>query len=182
MILGVDPGYAKCGWSVVDERCARVVALGVIVTKQDDRLDVAADRAVRMGIVSAELVRIAREYSVTRVAGEEPLGHGAPAAIAANQLPWGAIVMLATVLGLELVMVVAKAWQRAVLDIEAGKVDYDVVEAMLAEYVGAQLAAVLKAIKKGDRTHGLDGTGIALFAALRPHAATRIIQRRSKAA
>lgn len=181
MILGVDPGYRRCGWAVVEDRTGRVRALGVICTEPDDSVDVSTDRARRLGIVSRELRAIAIAWGCTKVAAEQALGHGAAAAVAANQLPWGAVVMLCVALGLELYEVKAKTWQHAVLDIAKGKVDYDQVEAMLADYVGVQLAEALMAIIKEDRTHALDGTGVALLVALRPHLARLIIER-SKAA
>ena len=96
-ILGVDPGYAKCGWSVVERRTARVVALGVIVTTQDKTLDLSTDRARRVGSVSADLAAIAKAHRVSTIAAEQALGHGAAAAVAANMLPWGALVMLAVI-------------------------------------------------------------------------------------
>lgn len=175
-ILGVDPGYAKCGWSVIGPH-ARVIALGVIVTVQNKRLDVPTDRARRVAQVGDELRDIAAKFDCTEIAAEEPLGHGAAAAVAANQLPWGALIMLALSRGASLRMVRAKTWQHAVLDLEKGKVDYGVVEAKLAGFVGVDLADTLAAIKKDLRTHALDGVGVALLGSLRPHLTTVIVER-----
>ncbi len=177
-ILSVDPGYAKCGWSVVEPDTGRVVALGVIVTTKDPRADLSTDRARRVATVSGELAVIAVAHDCTSIAAEQALGHGAAAAVAANMLPWGALVMLAVMRGAQLVEIRAKVWQHAVLGLEAGKVDYAKVEKELARYVGGQLAVELLAIKKADRTHALDACGIGMLAALRPHEATRIVARR----
>lgn len=182
MILGVDPGYAKCGWSIVEPRTARVVALGLIETKKQPRLHVSADRAVRVSQVCDELAAIARKYSVTTIAAEQALGFGASAAIAANQLPWGALLMLARMLDLELLEVAANTWQCAVIGIDPKakkkpKNKYDAVERALTAYVGQQLACVLLGLNKADRRHPLDSTGTAMLVALRPHEATPIVQR-----
>jgi Holliday junction resolvasome RuvABC endonuclease subunit len=179
MILGVDPGYANCGWSVVSPSSARVVALGVISTVKNPRLDIATDRLRRTSEVSAELRDIAHRFGVLELAAEEPLGHGAASAVAANMLPWGALIDLAGSRGALLRSVRAKTWQHAVLDMAKGAVDYDKVEALLAGFVGVDLAETLAAIKKALRTHALDGVGIGLLGALRPHMTTVIVERRA---
>lgn len=179
MLLGIDPGYAKCGWSVVEPRTGRVLALGLIVTEQDKDADLSTDRARRVAQVGSELAEVVHMYGCTAIAAEQALGHGAAAAVAANQLPWGAVIMLAVTYGLGLMEVRAKCWQLAVLGIDKGKVDYDEVESQLAEYVGAQLADRLRSIKKADRNHALDAVGIGVLAALRPHLANVIVERRT---
>jgi Holliday junction resolvasome RuvABC endonuclease subunit len=181
VILGVDPGYAKCGWAVVDRPHGRVLALGLIVTTQDKSVDKSTDRARRVADVCTWLHTFAVEYGCTTIAAEQALGHGAADAVAANQLPWGGVIAVALALGAELVEVKAKVWQHAVLGIETGKVDYEKVEADLGSYVDAQAADVLKRIKKADRNHALDAVGVGLLAALRPHLTATIVPRRSKA-
>lgn len=177
MILGVDPGYAKCGWSIVEPKTGRVVALGLITTMKVHGLHVSADRAVRVSKVCDELAALATKYGVTTIAAEQPLGFGASAAIAANQLPWGALIMLARMLGLELYEVVAKVWQRAVLGLsDEDKVKYEKVEAALQEYVGKQLLEVLVGLDKKDRRHPYDATGAGMLVGLMPHRATRIVR------
>lgn len=179
MILGADPGYATCGWSVIEPRTARVVALGVITTTQNKRLDLSTDRARRVAQVCAELADIAARFGCTEIAAEQALGHGASAAVAANMLPWGALIMLAVQRGALLREVRAKTWQHAVLGLEKGAVDYEQVEVMLGGFVGVDLADVIAAIKPKLRTHALDGVGIGLLGALRPHLTTVIVERRS---
>lgn len=179
MILGVDPGYAKCGWAIVEPGTARVVALGLVTTQKRARLHVSADRASRVAEVCEQLRELAHRYGATTIAAEQALGFGAAAAVAANQLPWGAVIMLARMLGVELVEVAAKVWQRAVLGIEPiAKVKYEQVERALTRYVSRQLADVLEGLDRKDRRHPLDSTGVAMLAALRPELATRIIQRK----
>lgn len=178
MILGVDPGYAKCGWSIVEPKTGRVVALGLITTMKHAGLHVSADRAKRVSKVCDELADKAKSHNVQTIAIEQALGFGASAAIAANQLPWGAVLMLARMLGLDLYEVVAKVWQRAILGVDdKAKVKYEHVEAALTKYVGKQLADVLVGLDKKDRRHPLDGTGAAMLVGLQPHRATRIIAR-----
>lgn len=191
MLLGVDPGYARCGWAVVDPRTARVVALGVILTAKDPKVSLATDRARRMAVVAKQLATIAAEHNVTAIAAEEPLGFGAAAAVAANQLPWGAIVMLAVQRDYQLHGVAAHAWQHAVLGTErinpeTGKrapVDYEQVERALLSYVDA--AQISLDVPPHLKNHALDACGIALLVALRPHDATLIVngnKRKDKAA
>jgi Holliday junction resolvasome RuvABC endonuclease subunit len=184
VILGVDPGYAKCGWSVVEPMSGRVRALGVIVTTQDPnvakkKVAQSTDRMRRIADVGAILHARAVQYGCTTIAAEQALQHGAAAAIAANLLPWGALTMLATIAGMELLEVTAKTWQHAVLGVEAGKVDYDELEAMLSGYVDCQVDGGLAAIKKALRTHAIDGVGVGMLAALRPHLATTIVHARA---
>jgi Holliday junction resolvasome RuvABC endonuclease subunit len=173
-ILAVDPGYAKCGWAIVEPVTGRVRALGVILTAKDPKVTLATDRTRRMGAVAAKLAELAAEHSVTVIAAEEPLGFGAAAAVAANQLPWGALVMLATMLDVSLYAVTAKTWQRAVLGIEVKNVDYAQVEKLLADYVAGQAAEQLAAIAPSHRNHALDGGGVGVVVALRPREATLI--------
>lgn len=177
MILGVDPGYAKCGWSIVEPKTGRVVAIGLITTMKVHGLHVSADRAVRVSKVCDELAALALKYGATAIAGEQPLGFGASAAIAANQLPWGALIMLARMLGLELYEVIAKVWQRAVLGLrDDEKVKYELVEAALKKYVGEQLFQALAGLDKKDRRHPLDAVGCGMLASLLPERATRIVR------
>lgn len=184
MILGVDPGYAKCGWSVVDA-LGRVQALGVILTTQDPRVKkkevaLSTDRMRRVSDVGAVLYARAKDYGCTTIAAEQALQHGAAAAIAANLLPWGAITQLATMTGMKCLEVTAKTWQRAVLGVEAGAVDYDTLESMLTGYVDCQSGAVgFGAIKKNLRTHAVDAVGVGVLAAMRPHLANVIVATRA---
>lgn len=181
MILGVDPGYAKCGWSIVDPKTGRVRALGVILTEKiakEQKLSLATDRARRMVIVCERLAEIAAAHDVTVIVAEEPLGFGASAAVAANQLPWGAIVMLATLRGYGLVGVAAKTWQRAVLGDDVKKVDYERIEKALASYITGQAIADFDEVAPHLRNHALDACGIGMLAALRPHMTTPIAARR----
>jgi hypothetical protein len=78
-------------------------------------------------------------------------------------------------MGVSLLEVTAKTWMHAVLGVEAGKVNYDELEAMLSGYVDCQVDGGLAAIKRGLRTHAVDGVGVGLLAALRPHLANVIV-------
>jgi Holliday junction resolvasome RuvABC endonuclease subunit len=60
VILGVDPGYAKCGWSIVEPGTGRVRALGLIQTMKHANLHVSADRAKRVGKVCGAVLMLAR--------------------------------------------------------------------------------------------------------------------------
>lgn len=180
MILGVDPGYAKCGWSLVEPGTGRVRDLGLITTTKRPRLHISADRAVRVGDVCDELSKLARFFGVTTVAAEQPLAFGAPAAIAANLMPWGGVLMLARMLGLELLEVQASVWQCAVLGVDPKQKfkkgeRYAHVEKALTKYVGRQLADKLVGLDKKDRRHPLDSTGAGMLGALMPQLATRIV-------
>lgn len=183
-ILAIDPGYAKCGWAIVESRTARVRALGVILTAKDPKVTLATDRARRMVSVSKRLAELATAHGVEAIAAEEPLGFGASAAVAANQLPWGAIVMLAVQRGLWLYGVEAHAWQHAVLGTERinpqtskrAPVDYAKVERALTAYVGD--AAKSLDVPPHLANHAMDAAGIGMLLALRPHEATRIVERR----
>jgi Holliday junction resolvasome RuvABC endonuclease subunit len=187
-ILGIDPGYAKCGWSIVEPGTGRVIALGLITTIKRAGLHVSADRAARVAEVCDRVAELAHKHGATTFAVEQPLMFGASAAIAANLLPWGAVLMLARTEGIELLEISANEWQCAVLGIDP-KVKrkfkkgekYALVEKALYAYVGTQLANVLEGLDAKDRRHPLDATGSGMFAAFRPEQATRIIKRREAA-
>jgi Holliday junction resolvasome RuvABC endonuclease subunit len=173
VILGVDPGYASCGWAVITPRTGLPVAIGVIETVQDKRvgsgLERSTDRARRVSHVGRELVAIAKQYGCTQIAAEQALGHGAAAAVAANLLPWGVLVGIAVSLGLEVCEVPAKLWQHAVLPgLGKGKVDYDELAKHLLWFAHKHCPEALAAIAKPKRTHAIDGMGVGMFAALRP--------------
>lgn len=176
MILGVDPGYAKCGWSIVEPRTARIIELGVIFTEKVTGLDVSTDRARRVAVVGAELGHVALAHQCTAIAAESPLGYGPAAAVAANMLPWGALIQLAVVRGLELAEVKAKTWQHAV---QPGrkKIDYPSLEREMRRHVGPQVGARLMCIPDSQRNHALDACGVGMLFALRPREAKRILTR-----
>lgn len=180
MILGVDPGYAKCGWSIVEPRTGRVRALGVIFTEKVAGLDLSTDRARRVAVVSAELANLAAVHECTAIAAESPLGYGAAAAVAANMLPWGALILLATLRELNLVEVRAKTWQHAV---QPGrkKIDYPSLERSMRAHVGPQVGAQLMCIPDAQRNHALDACGIGMLYALRPEDASRVLRRKEAA-
>lgn len=180
LILAVDPGYAKCGWAIVDATTGRVRDLGLILTAKDPKVSIPTDRARRLVAVSKRLAALATEHDVTAIAAEEPLGFGASAAVAANQLPWGALVMLAVSRGYSLHGVGAKVWQRAVLGVETKKVDYAQVEAALSGYVDAQASESLRDVPEHLRNHALDAVGVGLLVAMREHEAARIIARKEQ--
>lgn len=165
MILGVDPGYARCGWACVLPATARVIALGVIVTAQDKRVDKSTDRARRVAQVTQRLFEVARDRGCTQIAAEQMLGHGAAAAVAANMLPWGSLVGLAVTLGLELREISAKEWQHAAIATKR-KIDYRDLAQQLATFARRQAEADFLRIDRADRTHALDAVGVGLFAAM----------------
>jgi Holliday junction resolvasome RuvABC endonuclease subunit len=168
VILGVDPGYASCGWAVITPRTGLPVAIGVIETEQNKRVEKSTDRARRVSEVGRELVAIARQHGCTRIAAEQALGHGAAAAVAANLLPWGVLVGIAVTLDIELYEVPAKIWQHAVLPgLGKGKVDYDELARHLLWFAHKHCSEALAAIAKPKRTHAIDGMGVGMFAALR---------------
>ena len=183
MILGVDPGYAKCGWSIVEPGTARVVDLGLITTKKRAGLHPSADRAKRIDQVCDKLAELAHTHKVDTIAAEQALEFGNPTAIVANVMPWGAVVMLARMIKVALFEVQAKVWQCAVLGVDPKQKfkrgqRYALVEKALTKYVGKQLADALADLDKADRRHPLDSTGAAMLAALMPQLATRIIERK----
>ncbi len=177
MILGIDPGYANTGWAVVRPKLGRVLACGLIITEKDKRKSTerSTDRARRMVTVARTIAQMARDHSCTTIAAEQALGHGAAAAVAANLLPWGALVGIAVMLGVELVEVPAKQWQHAVMPECTGKIDYDRLAQLLHRFTRGQAAAGLLEVPKRLRTHVVDAVGVGLFASLRE--TTRICER-----
>jgi Holliday junction resolvasome RuvABC endonuclease subunit len=211
MLLDVDPGYAKCGWAITDPANGRPVALGVIVThahpdvvrsvkvpgqKKRQRVGTikqSTDRARRMRVVCRRLRTIVTDWNaahpdrpITAIAVEQMLDFGAAAAVAANQLPWGAVTMLADLLDVALAEVTARTWQHAVLGtaIEPGKktpkVNYNALERAMAAFIGRHCAAALEAIDEGVRNHAIDAVGVGMLAALRPGDANWIVERRAE--
>lgn len=187
MILGVDPGYSKCGWSIVEPGTGRVLGVGLVSTMRHAGLHRSADRARRIDQVCEKLAELAHTHQVDTIAAEQALEFGAPTAIVANVMPWGGVVMLARMIGVELLEVKATVWQAAVLGVDPKQKfkrgeRYELVEKALTGYVGRQLTDVLDGLDKKDRRHPLDATGAGMLAALRPEQATRIIKRKDAAA
>jgi Holliday junction resolvasome RuvABC endonuclease subunit len=162
VILGLDPGLASCGWAIVAPGTGRVVDLGVIVTEPDPAIAKSTDRARRVLAIVGTMGELVATHHVTAIAAEAALTFGHVGAAAAQNLCWGAVIGLTHALGLELVEVVAKQWQRAIVP-GAGKVTYALVESALAGYLGPQL----ERLPKAQRTHAADAVGIGLYAAFR---------------
>jgi Holliday junction resolvasome RuvABC endonuclease subunit len=164
--LGVDPGIAAVGWSVVDER-ARVLDLGVVVTKRDASIPKSTDRSRRILDITEALLDEIGRHGPARIAAEQPLGHGTTNAVVPQALLWGVLIEIARSRNLELVEVAAKSWQHAVIPATGRKaVPYPKVARELERLAGSRLFAV----RKGLRTHALDAIGVAAFAALLPGA------------
>lgn len=173
MILGVDPGLASCGWAVVDPRTKRVVELGVITTEHDSTIAKSTDRARRMAVVARGLHELVQTYAVRTVAAEAMLLFGNVAAATAQSLCWGTLIAVAERHGCEILEVVARDWQRAVLPGE-GRIKYEGVKDKLAKFVGARVLRFPKDLQ----THALDAVGVAVYASLR---STRRVAARAEA-
>ncbi|MGE0547604.1 MAG: crossover junction endodeoxyribonuclease RuvC [Kofleriaceae bacterium] len=171
MILAVDPGLGNIGWAVVRRGTARVIDVGLLQSEPDRAIAKSTDRARRIARATTELKCIAEQHQCDTIAAESMLAHGAAAAIAANLLPWGALVALSVCIGVDLVEVTAKRWQHAVLGIDKGKVDYGALAKCLERFAANQLGPRLQQIPKNKHTHVLDAIGVGLYAALtRAHA------------
>ena len=167
MILGVDPGIRFCGWSVVEETTARVLALGVIHQERDPTIPVSCDRARRACRIARSLVGTIEQYDCGVIAAEAMLFHGAKNAIASLSLAWGSLSAIAVLLQRRLFEVPPKRWQHAVAgDAKARKIHYPSLELALDGYVRSQAEAAFSTIPEAQRNHALDATGIAMYAAL----------------
>jgi Holliday junction resolvasome RuvABC endonuclease subunit len=172
VILAVDPGYGKCGWAIVQPRTARVVDLGVWTSEKDPGLDKSTDRARRVHALSLVLVGLHRQHGCTVIAGEGALSHGTVHAVIPQAMVWGGLSMLAACSGSDLVEVLAKQWQHAILP-DADKITYAQVERALSRHIGHRLAHVAESL----HNHALDAVGVGLYTALRK--VTRVVQRTS---
>lgn len=177
MILAIDPGLATCGWAVVTPRTGRVLALGVLLSQPDAKLDESTDRARRASVQAIALRQVARSTGCTTIAAEAMSFGGPPNARFAMAvslgLSWGVIAGLAVATGAELLEIPPKRWQHAI-DPEATTIDYEVVFRKLSEFVAGAASTQLAAIKERHRNHAIDACGIGVFAALMPDATTRI--------
>lgn len=72
LILGLDPGIAATGWSVIEQSGSRLrlIASGTIKTTRRVGMRAASDRA-RCEEVAAQLLAVARLYGVTTAALED---------------------------------------------------------------------------------------------------------------
>lgn len=183
MILAVDPGLGECGWAVVTPKTGAVVELGVFVSERENAYDISTDRIQRLDRLACTLGAVADRHSITAIAAEGITLGGPPhiklAMAPALFLSWGVLTELARSRGVPLFEVMPKVWQHA---IQPGtkKINYDKLEKAMAAHVGPQVGAQLALINKSLRTHALDACGVGMFAALRPHEATRIVQERQK--
>lgn len=170
MILAVDPGLATCGWAVVDSR-ARVVDLGVVLSKPNARLGKNDDRVVRARAQATALELVLAEHNCGVLAAEA-MSFPRRVQVAAVQsicLSWGVLVGLASSWEIPIAAVQPKAWEHAVVATE-GKVDYEAVSLAIVDYVARFPGPIgkLGAISKGARNHAIDAVGIGLYTALRP--------------
>lgn len=185
MILAVDGGIATCGWAIVEPSTAAIVELGVVCSPHDSDVDETTDRARRLAIQSATFRELATRHHITTIAAEAvSLGANPKARLKmgmCQSLCWGSLVMLALELGASLLEIRPKQWQGAIQD-GAKKIDYDKLFADLVTHIqsmpgNADVSEQLESIPKSQRNHAIDGSGIGIFAALRPHLATAIIAR-----
>lgn len=192
MIAAIDPGIGHCGWALVEPGTGRVDRCGVILTQFTDAT-AAVDRARRLrGIIHELLLTWGRWAVVSSIAAEAPLSFGPIQAVAPQIALWGALIGLEARWGrrIPLYEVSAKTWQHAVMPESPspvtpsatrksgrprrprrGKINYKLLEAKLAAYMGR---AALAHIAPADRTHALDAVGVGVLVALRPELATRI--------
>jgi hypothetical protein len=180
-ILAADIGLCDLGWAVVTPRTGRVVALGQLHQEPIVGVDKATCRGIRSRRSAELLIAAAREYHVTAIAAEAMLTFAGRFTMAISVgLSFEAITAIAAALGLPLLAVPPKRWQRPVVGREPGDrraVDYAEVERRLSEYVvggGGRAAEQLEALKPGRRNHALDAVGVGVFAAMRGNEATRI--------
>jgi hypothetical protein len=186
VILGVDGGIETCGWAVVTTRGA-IVDIGVVISPRKPKVDITTDRARRVAKQSAVLREVALRYGVTTIAAEAVSLGGPPKARLSMgmclSLCWGSLVSLALGCGATLLEVRPKLWQSAIQD-DTEKIDYDSLFAALTNYIHAtpgdsKAAEQLSAIAESHRNHAIDGAGVGVFAALRPHLANVIVERRT---
>ncbi len=163
MILAIDPGLASCGWAVVEQTSARLIALGVITTEQDKGIAPSTDRARRGIEIGRQLSELVDLHDCEHVAAESMLLFGNINAATCQVLCWGVLLGVAQVHGLGVVEVLAKDWQHAVTP-GRKKIDYGKVEKALSKFVGAPLDRIERKL----RTHALDAVGVGVFAARRP--------------
>lgn len=174
-VLGVDTGLATLGWALTDAHGAPI-ALGRHASKPTAGLRVAEDLAMRVDLqvaMLADLVDRVRAAGVDLVVGIEAMSWPrSSAAIAAIALCWGGLVGLLRARGVRGYHVPPAVWERS---IAAG--GHDAVADRLQVYLREQrpeLAAWLLQLRADDRTHPIDGLGIAMAVAVAPELCTRI--------
>jgi len=178
-ILGLDPGTADLGWSVVAPRTGRVLELGVVAQEPDPKLAKSTDRSSRVHVQARLYRELVQRHRITKIVAEAASFSPHRFTMAVGLcMSIGALTGVAAALGLELYELPPKRWQAAIVGTPGakGKVDYDDVFRRLAEFIGREgrAAEQLAAIKEEDRNHALDAVGIGVFTALRPGEATRI--------
>jgi Holliday junction resolvasome RuvABC endonuclease subunit len=179
-VLGIDLAIATCGYGVVepvpDER-TRVLDIDLIETAANDATDSSVDDARRLNRIGVRLAEVIRRFDIRRIAMEQRLEHGAKRALAVQALCSGLVQGLAVAFDADLVELVARTWQDAVVPgvfKQPKPTRYPLIERSLAGFIGDRLAH----IAPGKRNHPLDGFGIALCTALRP-GLCRVIRRAS---
>lgn len=171
MILAIDPGLATFGWAIVRPRNGRVIALGVLESEPDRRVDEWTDRARRAALQAAFVADLVERFDCDTIAVEAVSCGGPPKARfmmgTALCLSWGVLVGIAEVMELELVEVAPKQWQHAIAPEYVGrKINYTELFLRLEAFVEAQQVAHLTSINRSMRNHALDAVGVGIFAAL----------------
>lgn len=155
-VLGVDPGYASCGWAVLEvrQRGEAPLALGVVHTSQDDAEVETRARVRRSTEVVSRLWCEARERGVRWVVSEDTGFVPDAGALIKVALVIGGVIRVAHELGVGCTLVAPADVKRA-LRVEGKEA---AAEAALRAYPGARKLA--EEVKPGLRSHALDALAV----------------------
>lgn len=160
MILGVDPGFARIGYAVLDECCASVVSAGVVKTKGPPG---------KIDKTTADLERLAEIIMVFR----ELIGEWKPRLVVLEQMPrvrssavarncaaaWGAIAGIAAALDVEFLSLDAQRVKKTLVGNASASKE------RVKEHVEA-LAGFSEWPKGNDAFHATDAAAV-VYAALK---------------
>jgi Holliday junction resolvasome RuvABC endonuclease subunit len=167
-VMGIDPGFASFGWSVVegdDDASRGLVACSVITTEKNKapraELRVSVDDSRRMGEICVSVARAIELYNVAAVAVEVftvvrgKMGGGA----VKTAMAYGALYALVHARGLVWLPLVPTDLKRALCGrVSASKTEIQA--AVAARCRGAE--EVIQALTKGKREHAADAIAAAI--------------------
>ncbi len=180
-VLGIDPGNANLGWSLVEMGTGRVLRLGLIAAPRNHALPERIDTLRRAHAAAARLLYdVVPTEGLVAIVAEDLLTHGNPQSVVAQTLSHGTLAMLTAVTGAELSVVGAAKWQKTIsppvkrTHPKTGKAsrgtDFADLYARIGRWISVNGAVeAVEALGRlgsvAKRSHPLDATGIAIYRA-----------------
>jgi crossover junction endodeoxyribonuclease RuvC len=165
-LLGVDPGLANMGWSVVELAAwgEKLIEAGVLRTEPSDkkRKVLASDDNVRRGRNMAEaLISVMKRHSISAICAESMSFPRSSSASAKMALCWGSLVTLSVLQNLPIIQASPQEIKKTLCGKNNASKD-DVEEAVKKRY--GDIDQMLLSVAPSCREHAYDSIGATVTA------------------